>query len=477
MGGGTVKDVVVEEESSSHPDFSRSSSPFSCCFSDDLVSEENIPNLSNHAADLRRREKAYQDILESHDLLQEKLRNSKRKLKLARRQILSYSPGSFADVNLSDYDIPKTTSIIVVGPKGAGKSSLVNRITRVIEDDEFAPARAQESYGTSSKGGTFFVQEYMIPRRGSASFCLYDTRGLSQISSSDNTSKIEQWITKGVHHGEPVIWTSDSSDLRDRLIRDGCTGCEKTKVNSVIFVVNAVEFLKSMENETSYAHMIFTAFNCPLLSFKDDKPAVVMTHGDILLPEERARARVFLGELLGIPPDKQIFDIPDSRDAATALTVCNLLRHSLEHADKNLRFLPKRNFTISKVGGGIINKRMLLMLLSALTLFLAMVIICFVNEYGGQNVAHEAQHKLHIFRTPWIYNITHETQPKRTIGPRDIEGPNQARVINPESESEGEPSIDWRTTRRLWFDEEKVDEAEAKPSFDWRTTRRLWYVE
>lgn len=110
------------------------------------------------------------------------------------------------------------------------------------------------------------------------------------------------------------------------------------------------------------------------------------------------------------------------------------------------------------------------MLSTALTLFLAMVIICFVNEYGGQNVTHEAQHKL-------IYNITHEAQPKRTIGPRDIEGPNQARVLNPDSECEGEPSIDWRTTRRLWFDEEKVDEAEAKPSFDWRTTRRLWYVE
>ena len=39
----------------------------------------------------------------------------------------------------------------------------------------------------------------------------------------------------------------------------------------------------------------------------------------------------------------------DSRDAATTLTVCNLLRHCLEHADKNLRFCPKRNFTISKV--------------------------------------------------------------------------------------------------------------------------------
>ena len=61
--------------------------------------------------------------------------------------------------------------------------------------------------GMPSNGGTFFLQEYMIPRGGSASFCLCDTRGLSQISSSDNTTMIEQWIKKGVHHGEPVIWS------------------------------------------------------------------------------------------------------------------------------------------------------------------------------------------------------------------------------------------------------------------------------
>ncbi|KAF3497715.1 hypothetical protein DY000_02053550 [Brassica cretica] len=338
MGGDTLKDE--ELASSLYPDFSRSSS---CCFSDDLgVSEEKL------AAYMRKREKTYQEILQSHDLLRERLGKNNRKLKLARRQILSYTPGSFADVNLSDYHIPKTTSILIVGPKGAGKSSLVNRITRVVQDEEFAPARAQESYGMPSNGGTFFLQEYMIPRGGSASFCLCDTRGLSQISSSDSTTMIEQWIKKGVHHGEPVIWTSDDSDLKDRLIRDGCTGCEIRKVNSIIFVVNAVEM---MESESSYAHMVSTAFNSPLLSFKDDKPAVVITHGDLLSREERARVQVLVGELLGIPPDKQIFDIPgstDSRDAATTLTVCNLLRHCLEHADKNLRFCPKRNFTISK---------------------------------------------------------------------------------------------------------------------------------
>ncbi|KAG7620262.1 GTP binding domain [Arabidopsis suecica] len=481
MGGDTFKDDVVDEESSR----SSSSSPCSCCFSDDLgfkddVSEENFTNFSNHVTDLRRREKAYQEILQSHDLL---LRTSKRKLRQARNEILSYTPGSWSDVKLSDYNIPKTTSIMLVGPKGAGKSSLVNKITRVIEDDAFLLDRAQESFGTPSKGGTYFVQEYMIPRGGSASFCLYDTRGLSRISSSDNTSMIEQWMTRGVLHGEPVIWASDSSDLKDRLIRDGGTGYERRKVNSIIFVVNAVEILKSMECETSYASMITTAFNSPILLFKDDKPAVVMTHGDMLSREERARVRVFLGELLGIPPHKQIFDIPESRDTATAITICNLLCYSLQHADKNFVFLPKKNFTISKVGGGGLTKWIsLLDIISiALVLFMALASIWFVthNPVSGQKLANETQQKLLKFPSPWLNNLTHKAKPMRRFGPkRIIKGPNLACVQHPKSEfvPESEPiSIDLHIARRLWFNEEQV--AEAEPSFDWRTTRRLWYVE
>lgn len=63
----------------------------------------------------------------------------------------SYTPGGWIekvdDRDLSDYDVPKTTSLILVGPKGSGKSSLVNRISKVFEDDidKFAPDRAQVS--------------------------------------------------------------------------------------------------------------------------------------------------------------------------------------------------------------------------------------------------------------------------------------------------------------------------------------------
>lgn len=46
-------------------------------------------------------------------------------------------------MTLSDYDVPKTTSLLLIGPKGSGKSSLVNRISKAFENDKFASERAQ----------------------------------------------------------------------------------------------------------------------------------------------------------------------------------------------------------------------------------------------------------------------------------------------------------------------------------------------
>lgn len=72
----------------------------------------------------------------------------------------SYTPGGWIENvgsrNLSDYDVPKTTSLILVGPKGSGKSSLVNRISMVIEDDKFVSERAQVSCMISDQ----FVYKY-----------------------------------------------------------------------------------------------------------------------------------------------------------------------------------------------------------------------------------------------------------------------------------------------------------------------------
>lgn len=67
---------------------------------------------------------------------------------------LRYKPGAWIEkvggLERSDYDVPKTTCLLMVGPSGSGKSSLINRISKVLEDDKFAPPRAQESCITFS---------------------------------------------------------------------------------------------------------------------------------------------------------------------------------------------------------------------------------------------------------------------------------------------------------------------------------------
>ncbi|KAL3604683.1 hypothetical protein D5086_005542 [Populus alba] len=285
---------------------------------------------------------AYREVLQSYDQLKDRSKS----LEEGKSKILSYTPGGWMEnvigMKLSDFDVPNTTVLLVIGPKGSGKSSLINRISKVFEDDKFASERAQVSYNSSAADGTYFLQEYMIPR-SSTSFCLYDTRGLS-YDSYDNANMLKNWITKGVHHRELIIRPSDNSHLRNHMKckarGNGCQSKETRMVTFVIVVVDGLAVLKSMDNLVDegkkYTQMIAKTFDCPYISFNDDKPVVVVTHGDLLSLNDRARVRVHLGELLGIPPAKQIFDIPESHDPVTELAIVNMLHYSLEHADKNL---------------------------------------------------------------------------------------------------------------------------------------------
>lgn len=298
----------------------------------------------------RRMNSVHREILESYD----QLRVRSEKLDQAKRKILSYSPGAWIEqvggMKLSDYDIPQTTSLILIGPKGSGKSSLINRISKVFEEDHFSPERAQVSCNSSGEDGTFFLHEYMILRK-SNSFCLYDTRGLSD-DPSDNIEMLKQWMSKGVRHGELITRKSDASSLINRMRCKARQNFPRSRVirmiNFVIFVVDGLSVLQSIDGDDKqkdYDRVIKTAFNCPYLSYGDDKPVVVLTHGDLLSFADRVRVRGHLGNLLGIPSAKQIFDIPDRYDPVTELTITDMLHYCLEHADNNL---PPKGSTVIK---------------------------------------------------------------------------------------------------------------------------------
>lgn len=288
----------------------------------------------------RQRYKAYADVLRSY----EDLRSRVERFEEAKLKILSYTPGLWVEnaggMCLKDYSIPKITSLLLIGPKGSGKSSLVNKISGVLEDSVFASERAQVSYNSSRADGTYFLHEYIIPA-GFGSFCMYDSRSLSD-DSSENANVLEGWMTKGVHHGEFVTRKSDSLYVKAQLkfkARHSCRG-QVRAINFVIFVVNGISILEAMSSDdgtdNGYTQMINKTFNNPFLSFKDDKPVVVITHGDLLSLSDRAKIRVHIGELLGISPTKQIFDIPEDKDPATALAIIDMLHYCLERADRNL---------------------------------------------------------------------------------------------------------------------------------------------
>ncbi|KAJ0110562.1 hypothetical protein Patl1_01540 [Pistacia atlantica] len=348
MGGDTI--TITPEESHDSPQLSPSPTP-SLLGNPPKQTGQLSPASLDFEADQRRRR--YTQVLLSYDELRTRLGS----LREARNKILSYTPGAWIEnargKKLSDYDVPKTISFILIGPKGSGKSSLVNRISKVFEDDKFASERAQVTYNPSVGDGTYFLQEYMIPR-DSNSFCLYDTRSLSD-DSSDNINMIKHLdYQRSSSRGTCYQVKSDSSNLRNRMKckarENGCQPGEVRMVNFCIFVVDGLAVLKSMEGcgvaEKQYNQIIKTVFNCPFLSFKDDKPVVIVTHGDLLPLTDRARIRIYLGELLGVPPVKQIFDIPENDDPENELVIVDMLRYCLEHADRNLL---RKNSTRNKV--------------------------------------------------------------------------------------------------------------------------------
>nr|XP_043635906.1 uncharacterized protein LOC122607050 isoform X2 [Erigeron canadensis] len=326
MGGDTINFPAV------------SSSYSSINYESDSNTNTEIEANNN---DERKIKSAYDQVYKNYHDLKNRVVN----MDVDKSKILSYVPGSWVEnvggMTISDYNVPKTTTLLVIGPKGSGKSSLINRISRVFEDDKFAPERAQVTYNSSIRNGTSFLQEYMIPR-SSTSFCLYDTRGFSN-DLFENMEMIESWMTDGVCHGELVKSDTDNSDLQDRMKgkahQDGLLSYQRRRVNFVIFVVNGLSVLKCLDSngaDTQYTQMVAQVFSSPFLSFKDHKPAIAITHGDLLSLNERARVRIYLGELLGVHPSKQTFDIADDCEQTTELACVDLVRYVLEHADRNL---------------------------------------------------------------------------------------------------------------------------------------------
>ncbi|XP_062181398.1 uncharacterized protein LOC133885675 [Phragmites australis] len=283
------------------------------------------------------------DVAEVEALLYGDCRLQDRSLREAKEFIRRYKPGDLiegvGDAKAGDYVLPEVTTLLLVGPRGAGKSTLVNRITRVFDkdDDPFAPDRAQVSRNSKSNGTTF-LWEYPVPRNSNA-ICVYDTRSLSS-NPEKNFKMLHRWMTKGVSHGEMATWDTDYDtkieDMKSLGRQYSFLRCKTRKVNFVIFVIDGASVLESIDSDKKgYTEILHETFVYPFLSIGDDKPAVVVTHGDRLSIQQRVHVQNELAELLGVPL-QQFFFIPGSDGYQTDLAILDMLRYCIHHAEQNL---------------------------------------------------------------------------------------------------------------------------------------------
>ncbi|CAD6246553.1 unnamed protein product [Miscanthus lutarioriparius] len=266
-----------------------------------------------------------------------------RQLREAKELIRRYKPGDWVEgvggTKAGHFLLPEITTLLLVGPRGSGKSTLVNQITRVFDkdDDPFAPDRAQVSCNSKSNG-TIFLREYPIPRNSSG-ICVYDTCGWSN-DPENNFKMLHQWMTKGISHGETTMWDNDegnkTGDIKPLGRQYSFLRYITRKVNFVIFVVDGAAVLESIDsNNKGYTEILHQTFMYPFLSIGDDKPVVVVTHGDRLSIQQRAHVQNELAELLNIPA-QQIYDIPGSDDYQTDMAVLDMLHYCVRHAEQNL---------------------------------------------------------------------------------------------------------------------------------------------
>ncbi|ERN05445.1 hypothetical protein AMTR_s00007p00242150 [Amborella trichopoda] len=271
MGGGIEVQVLHPISSETPRSLSSSENGGSC---KDMRFLETSFNFDSEIV-VRRRDSLYQKLMLKYQQLQHRVAS----LETEKEKILRYKPGDWLieshGMSKYDYEIPEVTTLLLIGNKGSGKSTLVNNILNLFEDDRVTSHRAQVFYGSCGQGTKYF-REYMVPN---SSFCVYDSQGLSGLSSEDCTC-LQRWMTEGIQHGELGVRKLD--ELPNWGFRKKPEGqeaqykChsrnEKRMVNFVIFVVDALLVLKSMGSGGSFgmccSNNLSQAFNSPFLAFK-----------------------------------------------------------------------------------------------------------------------------------------------------------------------------------------------------------------
>ncbi|KAF5745899.1 hypothetical protein HS088_TW06G00064 [Tripterygium wilfordii] len=274
-----------------------------------------------------------------------------------RHKLVGYASGDFwvpiGGIRKEDTDIPPVNTILLVGFRGSGKSSLVNLMYSVLGRSGLVPF-SQTSSGSASNYTTMYLEEHNVMRSIRYGFCVYDSRGFDYGNLEEAMEELSSWMHDGVYHNQLCLRSGDEELMKDDEEIVNLRSSSKfvvRRVNCVMVVANMAEIYKALKaGDSKPLEATRELFCSRALRMCNEKPILILTHGDMLTTEERIDGRLKICKRLDISETNGVYDIvclteygflAEESDPITAFALAEAVYRALLISDRD--HFPKKN--------------------------------------------------------------------------------------------------------------------------------------
>lgn len=251
-----------------------------------------------------------------------------------RHKLLTYRSGDFwmptGGISKDEMDIPPVATILLVGFSASGKSSLVNLMYCVLGRSGLMPFAQTSS--SSGSGTTMLLKEHNVVRSLRSGFCVYDSRGFdyNEMGETSVGEELSSWMNDGVHQNQECLRSGNLDNVPHHVLMKDAAGDDRhdadllilskynwsskfvrRTVNCVMVVANMAEIYKAFKAGDSKPMEATRQLFCTSAFRKcnDEKPILILTHGDMLSTEERIEGRLKICECVGASETTGVYDI------------------------------------------------------------------------------------------------------------------------------------------------------------------------
>ncbi|ONH94079.1 hypothetical protein PRUPE_8G269000 [Prunus persica] len=242
-----------------------------------------------------------------------------------RHKLHMYRSGDFwmpiGGITKENMDIPPLATILLVGFSASGKTSLVNLMYSVLGRSGLVPfaqtsppeTGSYSSNHSSKSRSSMVLKEHNVLRSLRSGFCVFDSRGFEYDQTGEGVEEqVSNWMSDGVRHNQVCLRPGDDAALMEHE-EYSASKCVRRRVNCAMVVANMAEIYKALQAGDSKpmeaTRQLFCSVNAFTNCNDDERPILILTHGDMLSTEERIEGRLKICESVGVSETSGVYDI------------------------------------------------------------------------------------------------------------------------------------------------------------------------